>query len=152
MAALQVSLRALNALGEHAAEHGRGALKDTSAARLHLHGLKQDLKAVTDELESGYKALLQKEQDKKKRKRDVSEVEHAVELSNEALNKNMITYRKKKARGISEQIEAAVKKLREDKKENFEVAEEAVRVEGLRSNRSSTDSDYMGNGRAEFVR
>ena len=113
MAALQVSLRALNALGEHAAEHGRGALKDTSAARLHLHGLRQDLKAVTDELESGYKALPQKEQDKKKRKRDVSEMEHAVAVgdhilvqslvaeldrmlhfSNEALNKNMITYRK----------------------------------------------------------
>ena len=132
--------------------HGRGALKDTSQARLELHGLRQEQKAVTNELEGDYWALSQKEQDKKKRKRDVSEVEHAVELSNEALNKNMITYRKKKARGISEQIEAAVKKLREDKKENFEVAEEAVRVEGLRSNRSSTDSDYMGNGRAEFVR
>ena len=74
---------------------------------------------------------------------------HAVELSNEALNKNMITYRKKNARGISEQFEAAFKKLREDEKENFEVVEEAVRVEGLRS---STDSDYMGNGRAVFVR
>ena len=114
---MQVSLKALNALGEHAAEHGRGALKDISAARLHLHGLRQDLKAVTDELESGDKGLPQKEQDKKKRKRDVFEVEHAVELSNEALSKNMITCRKKKARGISEQIEAAVKKLREDKKE-----------------------------------
>ena len=61
----------------------------------------------------------------------------------------MITYRKKKVRLFTEQIEAAVKKLREDEKENFELAEEAVRVEGLRFNRSSTDSDYMGN---EFVR
>ena len=95
---------------------------------------------------------MQKEQDKKKRKRDVCEVEHAVKLSNEALKKGMITYRKKKARLISEKIEAAVKKLREDEKENLEVAEEAVRVEGWRSNRSSTDSDYMGNGRAEFAR
>ena len=118
VAAVQVSLKAFNALGEHAAEHGTGALKDTSQARLDLHGLRQDLKAVTDELESGYTALSQKEeQDETKRKRDVSEV-HAVELSNEALNKYMITYRKK-ARVISKEIGATVKKLREDEKENF---------------------------------
>ena len=73
-------------------------------------------------------------------------------LSNVPLKKGMITYRKKKVRLFTEQIEAAVKKLREGEKGNFEVAEEAVRVEGLRSDMSSTDSDYMGNGRAEFVR
>ena len=149
VAAAQVSRKAFNALGEHAAEHGRGALKDTSQARLDLHGLRQELKAVTNELEGGYRALSQEEQDKKKRKQDVSEVEHVVELGNVPLNKGMITYRKKKVRLFTEQIEAAVKKLREDEKENFELAEEAVRVEGLRFNRSSTDRDYMGN---EFVR
>ena len=57
VAAAQVSRKAFNALGEHAAERGRSALKDTSQARLHLHGLRQELKAVTDELESGYRAL-----------------------------------------------------------------------------------------------
>ena len=104
--------------------------KREAKARLDLHVLRQNLKAVADELESGYKALLQKNREKNKRKRDVSEVEHAVELSNELLTKNMISYRKRKARDISEHVEAAVKKLQEDQKENPEVAEEAVRVEG----------------------
>ena len=119
----QIPLKAYNATVEHAAEHGRGALKDTSQARLDLHGLRQELKAVTNELEGGYRALSQEEQDKKKRKQDVSEVEHVVELGNVPLNKGMITYRKKKVRLFTEPIEAAVTKLREDEKEDFEVAE-----------------------------
>ena len=97
--------------------------KREAKARLDLHVLRQNLKAVADELESGYKALLQKNREKNKRKRDVSEVEHGVELSNVPLNKGMITYRKKKVRLFTEPIEAAVTKLREDEKEDFEVAE-----------------------------
>ena len=48
-------LKALKPTGEYAAEHGRHALKDTSQARLDVHALRESLRFVQQELDSGYK-------------------------------------------------------------------------------------------------
>jgi hypothetical protein len=56
VATSQMPLKALRVSGEFAAEHGRDKLQDTSGPRLELFALRSDPKAVTAELESGFKA------------------------------------------------------------------------------------------------
>ena len=103
----QVPLKVLKATGESAAEHGRHALKDTSQARLVLHDLRQQLRSVVEQLDSGYKLLPQKEREKNKRKREESEGELAVELSTTPMTIHMVRGRKAKMKKFTAQIEDA---------------------------------------------